>query len=126
MNTNPAPSSPDNRLGRYIHRLRVERGWSLRRLATMAGMDATGLMRLEQGKTVAPHPHHLAGLAEALDIDVADLYSAANYTPGRELPAFEPYLRAKYDLPPEAVEQLRAHFELLDEKYRREHEGGDQ
>jgi len=29
-----------------------------------------------------------------------------------------PYLRAKYHLPSEAVAQLEAHFELINEKYR--------
>jgi hypothetical protein len=56
-------------------------------------------------------------LAQALGIDVEDLYLDAGYSDGRGLPGFAPYLRAKYDLPDDAVAQLEAHFRLINEKY---------
>jgi hypothetical protein len=42
------------------------------------------------------------------------------YADGRGLPGFAPYLRAKYDLPEEAIRPLEAHFQLLNDKYRAE------
>jgi hypothetical protein len=48
----------------------------------------------------------------------------AGYGDAHGLPALVPYLRAKYDLPTEAVAQLEAHFELINEKYQHEKGGG--
>ena len=73
----------------------------------------------------SPDPRYLYRLARALDTEVADLYLAVGYRDGSGLPGFEPYLRAKYDLPDEAVRQLEAHFELINERYQRQ-KGDDQ
>jgi hypothetical protein len=54
-----------------------------------------------------------------------DLYVLAGYGGSETLPGFAPYLRAKYDLPPEAISQLEAHFELLNQKYHSERKGGE-
>jgi len=59
-------------------------------------------------------------LARALGIEVANLYEYAGY----DLPGFAPYLRVKYDLPDEAIAQLEAHFELINERYRPDEGGG--
>lgn len=105
-------------LGDELGRLRRARGLSIRGLAKRASIDATGLSRLESGRASEPSARTLIRLAAALSIDVVDLYAAAGYEPGYELPAFRPYLRAKYDLPTEAVDQLAAHFQLLNDKHR--------
>jgi hypothetical protein len=64
-------------------------------------------------------------VSTGLELEAADLYLAAGYASGEGLPGLAPYLRAKYDLPEEAVAQLEAHFELLHDKYgREEQEGG--
>lgn len=46
-----------------------------------------------------------------------ELYLDAGYSDGRGLPGFAPYLRAKFDLPDDAIAQLEAHFQLINEKY---------
>lgn len=115
---------PTIELGELVQRHRLQRGLPLRALATAAGVNPSWVMRLERGEYVSPDPRSLAALARALEIDVADLYQAAGYEAGRELPGFEPYLRSKYDLPPSAVAELRSHFDALNEAYRRRH-GGD-
>lgn len=104
-------------LGQYIHTSRTAKGLGLREAARRAGVDATWLSRLEQGVYTSPDPRHLMKVARALDIDVEDLYSIAGLTSGSGLPGLAPYLRAKYDLPDDAVAQLEAHFDLLNEKY---------
>jgi len=105
-------------LGRLVRASRRERGLSIRQCAALAGVDATWLSRLERGDYGSPHPRHLRALACALRLELTELYHAAGYQGGESLPKLEPYLRAKYDLPEDAVEQLAAHFELLANKHR--------
>jgi len=66
----------------------------------------------------SPDARYLYRIARALDVEVADLYLEAGFGDAHGLPGFGPYLRAKYHLPPEAVAQLEAHFELINDKYR--------
>lgn|SRR5262249_8854617 len=109
-------------LGDHVRSLREAKGLSIRGLAATAGVDFSWLSRLERGLIASPDPRSLYRLARVLDIEVADLYQAAGY--GEGLPGFGPYLRAKYDLPDDAVKQLEAHFELINERYQHE-KGGD-
>jgi len=111
-------------LGDYVNRMRTAAGFGLRELARSAGVDPTWIMRLERGEYTTPDPRNLSKLAQALDIEVTELYLEAGYQPADGLPGLQPYLRAKFDyLPDNAIDQLTAHFELIEEKYR-ESEGG--
>jgi len=103
------------RVGQMIRHLRDEKGLSVRGLAKAARVDSTWLSRVEHGVYVNPDPKNLHRLAGVLEVETMDLFQAADYSDG--LPGFAPYLRSKYELPPEAIEQLTAHFELLAEKY---------
>ena len=105
------------RLGRYIERKRRALGLSIRGLAATAGIDASGLSRLERGRMGEPSPLYLQKLALALELDPSDLYLEAGYTGVKQLPGLVPYLRAKYELPDEAVEQLSAYFDFINSKY---------
>jgi transcriptional regulator with XRE-family HTH domain len=98
-----------------VRQLREGKGMSLRRLAAAAKVDSTWLSRVEHGIHLNPDPKALHRLAQILDVETLELFQAANYSDG--LPSFAPYLRSKYDLPPEAIDQLNAHFELLAQKY---------
>jgi hypothetical protein len=64
-----------------------------------------------------PSPLYLQKLARALEIDPSDLYLEAGYTGVEQLPGLAPYLRAKYELPDEAVEQLAGYFDFVNAKY---------
>jgi transcriptional regulator with XRE-family HTH domain len=110
-------------LGDYIKREREAQGLSLRKLAAHAKVDYSWLSRLERGVYSSPDARSLSRVSRALDIEVADLYLQAGYGDGQGLPGFAPYLRAKYDLPDDALAQLQAHFELLNEKYRQDKDG---
>lgn len=107
-------------LGSHIRALREAKGFSVRGLAAQAQVDATWLSRLEHGVYESPDPRSLYRLARALDVEVVDLYLTAGYGDGHRLPGFAPYLRSKYDLPDDAVAQLKAHFDLINERYQRE------
>lgn len=104
-------------LGQYVQQQRQALGLSIRGLAATAGLDASGLSRLERGRMGDPSLSYLHKLSRGLQVDPTDLYLIAGYTEGHELPGFAPYLRAKYELPPEAVEQLSAYFDFINAKY---------
>ena len=116
--TNIKPVSESSaKLGAYLQQLRLERGLTMRGLAARAKVDFSYVSRLEHGLVGAPTARQLWKIARALDIEVADLYSEAGFVDAHGLPGFGPYLRAKYQLPDDAVAQLQAHFALINEKY---------
>lgn len=120
--TMPGPDA----LGQHVRQTRQARGLGLRETARAARVDATWLSRVEQGVYQSPDPRLLMNVARALAIDVEDLYAAAGLTTGSGLPGFSPYLRAKYDLPDDAVAQLEAHFKLLNDKYQSKGDDNDE
>jgi len=101
--------------GEMVREARERRELSIAKLAAMADVDPRWLSRFEQGVYRNPDPRHMHRLAEGLDLEPIALLAAAEYVEG--LPGFGPYMRTKYDLPPEAIAQLEAHFELIAEKY---------
>jgi transcriptional regulator with XRE-family HTH domain len=116
--------TPTKTLGDTVRRARRAAGLSLRACATAAAVDNTWLARVERGDYTSPDPRHLQQVARALDIDVTDLYVAAGYQNGKSLPTFAPYLRAKYELPADAVADLERHFALWRSYYDQSADGG--
>lgn len=104
-------------LGRFIRQERERQEFSIRRLAAAAGVDPTWLSRLERGDYSSPDPRHLRELARVLEIETTDVFAMAGYSGGEGLPGFAPYLRAKYDLPAEAIDTLSELFEFINDKY---------
>ena len=113
-------------LGERVRSLRLARTLGLRALARAAGVDPTWLSRLEAGRYSSPDARALGRVARALDVDAEELLLAAGYSDGHGLPGFAPYLRAKYELPDEAVAQLEAHFQLMSDKYAPPQGGSDE
>jgi transcriptional regulator with XRE-family HTH domain len=111
-------------VGEIIREQRETRGLSIARAASAARVDARWLSRLERGIYRNPDARLMYQVAKVLDLETTDLFVAANFSDG--LPSFAPYLRSRYDLPPEAVEQLEAHFELLAQKYNGGNGGRDE
>lgn len=116
--------TPTKTLGDTVRRARRAAGMSLRACAAAAAVDNTWLARVERGDYTSPDPRHLQQVARALDLDVTDLYVAAGYQSGKSLPTFVPYLRAKYDLPADAVADLERHFALWRSFYEQPANGG--
>jgi transcriptional regulator with XRE-family HTH domain len=71
----PRPETPHIRstVGANILRLREGKGLTQRELATRIGMDPIGISRWERGKTM-PRPETVELVAEALGVDVGDIY----------------------------------------------------
>jgi transcriptional regulator with XRE-family HTH domain len=86
---------PTNEFREYIQNLRKQRGLTLRQAAKKAGIDPSGLLGIENGRTVhSPRPETLNGLARAYDVPLAELLSRVGYdiTP----PDMRAYLRGRY------------------------------
>ena len=76
-------------------------------------MVASTVSRLENGLIAEPRPNHLQRLAQALGIDVEELYVAAGHlTPGA-LPELRTYLRAKYGLSDHEAGQIEGYLQGL-------------
>jgi len=100
-------------LGEYIKTPRLSRDLSLQDAAKISGLHFSYWSKLEAGQYEAPAPKHLQAIARTLEVNFEDLYGLAGYESPQRLPSFKPYLRAKYELPPEAVADLERYFELL-------------
>jgi transcriptional regulator with XRE-family HTH domain len=107
----------DQQLGDYIGRRRAAMGWTLDDAERASGVDRTYWNKVERGKFKKPDPRYLAQMAAALDAPLADVYGLAGFTTPQALPSFRPYLRSKYYLPPEAIEQLEGYFAFLRNQY---------
>jgi transcriptional regulator with XRE-family HTH domain len=92
-------------------------GLSLSDAAEASDLDPSYWNKLENGHYSSPAPKHLSTIAGVLGVAVEDLYGLAGYDIPKRLPSFQPYLRAKYDLPPEAIADLERYFELLRNYY---------
>jgi len=104
-------------LGEYISERRASRNLSLADAADLSGLHLSYWSKLEAGKYESPAPKHLMAIARTLGVDFEDLYGLAGYESPERLPTFQPYLRAKYELPPEAIADLERYFELLRNYY---------
>jgi transcriptional regulator with XRE-family HTH domain len=105
-------------LGAYLRYKREAHGISTRTLAAEVGIDMSQIVRLEQGLVSAPKGEVLAGIANFLELPLADVFGFAGYAAPNELPSFRPYLRAKYhDLPSGAVAEIERSFTKIAKRY---------
>lgn len=108
----------DHTLGNYLRARRRELGLTSRGLAELSGLEQATIIRVETGRIRRPRPDILTKLAEALDVDSADLFARASYTAPTSLPSLTPYLRTKYkDLPAKEVAKIEAYAERLARKH---------
>lgn len=106
------------RLGEVLRARREQLGYSQYGLEAVSGVDHSVIGRIESGHIAAPAPDKLARLASVLRLNVADVFLLAGYAAPRQLPSFRPYLRTRYgNLPPEALAQLDAYFERIQQAY---------
>jgi transcriptional regulator with XRE-family HTH domain len=95
-------------LGSVLRTRREELNLSTTQVARASDLNQATIVRLEQGQFLNPDPDKLRAVAEALDLNLADVLTLADYPIPTELPSVGPYLRTKYrDLPADAVDQLQ-------------------
>jgi transcriptional regulator with XRE-family HTH domain len=107
----------NRQLGDYVRSRRLSIGLSLTDAADASDLDPSYWNKLENGHYQKPAPQHLSAIAEVLGVAVEDLYGLAGYDVPTRLPSFQPYLRAKYNLPPQAIADLERYFEYLRSYY---------
>ena len=112
------------RLGERLRQRRQKVGLSTIQLAKMAGTTDGTITRIEQGAIAAPDPRKLSRIAEALGLNLADVYAMADYAVPSDLPSFQPYLRRKYrDMPAGALGDLEQAFDRIIKKHGYEPDG---
>jgi transcriptional regulator with XRE-family HTH domain len=106
-------------LGQYIRKTRIDRDMSLRELGRVSGVDIATISRLETGDSLpASNPWKLKKIADALELDSNELFRMAGIPISEELPDLAPYLKAKYNLPEGAIDDLAEHLKLLEAEYK--------
>lgn len=104
-------------LGAAIKQAREALGLSLRQLAEAVDVHHSFLARLESGDYQTAKPAFLQRLSRVLELDERDLFSLAGLDAPEGLPAFTPYLRAKYEMSDEAATALQEYFTFVTDKY---------
>ncbi len=103
--------------GDWLAEQRAAHNLSRNRLAQICGVDSSTIDRVEDGTTKQPTASLLASVAEALDLDPAEVFHRAGIDVGsaHSLPL---YFRQQYrHLPPPAQAELQRYFQLLTERY---------
>jgi transcriptional regulator with XRE-family HTH domain len=107
----------DNTLGEFVRAGRDAKRLSLAHAARLSGLDYKYWSKVESGGLQQPNPRYLTQIARTIDVSVDDLFGLVGYGVPERLPSFSPYLRTKYDLPPEAVADLERYFDMLRSYY---------
>jgi transcriptional regulator with XRE-family HTH domain len=104
-------------LGEYVRARRLSLGLGYQDVADQSGLHYSYWNKLENGQYEQPAPKYLRIIAATLNAPLEDLLAMAGYDRPERLPAFTPYLRAKFELPPEAIADLERYFDLLRSYY---------
>ena len=117
MKRRKTPEIRNAALGEFIKARRESLNITKVDASRRSGLDYSYWVKLEAGIYQMPSPKALDLVAEVIEAKPADLYALAGYRIDGELPNFGPYLRSKYYLPPEAIDQLESYFNFLRHQY---------
>jgi transcriptional regulator with XRE-family HTH domain len=106
--------STGHTLGAYLRAARTAAGLTGHELARLAGINQSYLVKLENDQNVNPSAEKLQRLAEALDIDLAELLTFVGVKPSSVLPPADIYFRKRYGM---SEADARAAAELIEERY---------
>lgn len=109
-------------LGNYLKQLREEQGLSIRTVAKSCGISSSYLAKIEAGdtfKTIGIAT--LVKFSKFYGIPVSAMLKEAGFIDSHEsdLPELAQYLRAKYQLSPQAIRDMDMAKEIVDKKYKR-------
>ena len=108
------------KLGTYLKQLREEAGLSIREVARKSEMVPSYLFKIEKGDTFSTLSiHTLLKLSRFYNLPIGALLKEAGLIDSDEydLPDFPRYLRAKFKLSPQAIQDLEMAKEIVDKKY---------
>ncbi|MBU4350929.1 helix-turn-helix transcriptional regulator [Patescibacteria group bacterium] len=111
-----------SKLGKYLKQLREEQGLSIREVARQSEMSPSHLAKIEAGDTFKSISiKTLVKLSKFYGIPVDAILKEAGFIEDAldELPGFAQYLRAKYQLPPQAIRDLEMAKRIVEEKYKK-------
>ena len=108
------------KLGKYFKQLRQEQELSIRSVAKSCGLAPSHLAKIEIGdtfKTIGIET--LVKLSKFYGIPVSSMLKEAGFIDSHEsdLPELAQYLRAKYQLSPQAIRDMTMAKEIVDKKY---------
>lgn len=107
-------------LGRFLKSLREKKGLTLAEVAEAIGYGPSYVYYLEAGRFKSVSAEVLTKFADLFQVDIRELLSEAGYMPrtgSDELPEFAIYLRSKYGLTEEAIQDLIDYKEFVEKKY---------
>ena len=109
------------KLGKYLRELRQEQELSIRSVAKSCGLAPSHLAKIEAGdtfKTIGIET--LVKLSKFYGIPVSSMLKEAGFIDSYEndLPELPQYLRAKYQLSPQAIRDMEMAKEIVDRKYK--------
>ncbi|MBU1091373.1 helix-turn-helix transcriptional regulator [Patescibacteria group bacterium] len=108
------------KLGKYLKQLRDEQKLSIRGVAKKCDLAPSYLAKIEAGhtfKTIGIET--LIKLSKFYGIPVSAILKEAGFIESDEsdLPELDHYLRAKYQLSPQAIRDMKMAKEIVDKKY---------
>ncbi len=108
------------KLGEYLKLLRKEQDLSIRRVAKQCEVAPSYLAKIEAGdtfKTIGTDA--LVRLSKFYGIPISAMLKKADFIDSYEsdLPELAQYLRAKYQLSPQAIRDMAMAKEIVDKKY---------
>lgn len=104
-------------LGKYLEKGREEGGFSLRQLASASGVHESTINRLLKDQIESPSAEHVQQLVKVLELNLADAFAYFGVTRPRGLPNVTPYLREKYGLRGEALDEAAQEIQKIIDKH---------
>jgi len=107
------------KIGKYVNYQREKRNLSLQDLAEKTGLTPSYLSRLESGAYTSPTYAAIESLAHGFGIPVYTFLNKCEIVDEIriDLPDLDFYLREKFQLPDEAVEDLQLFLDFILKKY---------
>jgi len=108
------------KLGKYFKQLRQEQELSIRSVAKSCSLAPSHLAKIEAGNTFKTIGiETLVKLSKFYGIPVSSMLKEAGFIDSYEsdLPELAQYLRAKYQLSPQAIRDMTMAKEIVDKKY---------
>ena len=108
-------------MGIYLKQLREEANFSIREAAKKSGISPSYLFKIESGKSFSTLSiHSIIKLSQTYNIPITALLKEAGFLKDDEynLPEFSQYLLAKYNLTPQAIQDMEIAKEIVEKKYK--------